>query len=98
MAGVQSNLIALDRAKQAWASEHGATNGFPVSKAEVGLPRPVVGGETYVVNPIGVLPEARLGKGVGKYAKGTALRLGRAGLEVVPNEGGAANRSLPAVH
>ncbi len=94
LAGVHSNLIALDRAKQAWASEHGATNGFPVSEADVGFPRPVVG-ETYTVNPIGVLPEVRLGKAVGKYAKGTVLRLGRAGLEVVPNEGGAANRSQP---
>ncbi len=84
LAGVQSNLIALDRAKQAWASEHGATNGFRVSEADIGFPRPVVG-ETYTVNPIGELPQARLGKAVGKYAKGTVLRLGRAGLGVVAN-------------
>jgi hypothetical protein len=91
LVGVVNNLVQIDRAKQEWAAEHRATNGSPVSEADLArwFPRhskvvvvPVVA-ETYSVNPIGVLPEARLSKAVGRYTIGTVLRLGKKGLEMV---------------
>jgi len=81
---VVNNLKQIDLAKQWWALDHGASNGVQVSFQDLapylGQGNTLTGvivsvlSETYTPNPIGIPPEARLGKGVGRFPKDTSLR------------------------
>jgi len=79
------NLKQIDLAKQMWAQDHNVTNSTHVS-AEALIPylpsrrkpgkllAPVIG-ERYIINSVGVPPEAQLTTKLGKWPAGTIIRL-----------------------
>jgi hypothetical protein len=82
---IVSNLKQIDIAKQQWAEDHRATNSTPVypealasyfgGQRKPGELVPPALGERYVINGVGVAPEAQLTRRLGKWPEGTIIRL-----------------------
>jgi hypothetical protein len=79
-----NNLVAIETAKEMWASDQGATGSVQVTEQDLApymrgwgesnsLVTPVMG-ERYVINPLGVPPEAHLTRKYGKAPPGTIIR------------------------
>lgn len=89
---VISNLRALDGAKQRWAQERGQAGAVVVGEQDIApylahdRIRPV-GGERYVLKPLGQAPEVELNRDMLGCVKGTRLGLSDEGdLVRLPNE------------
>jgi len=86
---VVGNLKRIQFAKEMWASDHGTSNPLQVSdedlavyvgpRASTNLVKPIVG-EHYIVNPLGMSPEAQLTHDVGRWPSGSVIRLDATGI------------------
>jgi hypothetical protein len=107
---VLSNLRRVELAKELWAADHSATGGVQVSVQELApylgrshdsnnLVRPVMG-ERYMINPLGVAPEAQLTRALGRWPSGTVVRLYPEGHPpshlVLPEPRGGADQRQPS--
>lgn len=80
---ILNNLRQIDVAKQMWAQDHHATNSTSVSPADIApyLPKSksnqlvsAAVDERYIINAVGVGPEAQLTRSFGKWRPGTIIR------------------------
>jgi hypothetical protein len=107
--GVVNNLKHIQVAKEQWALDHGVTGSVEVSAQNLGaylgpyfvsndLVKPILG-ERYIINPIGVDPEARLVRQADKLPAGTIIRLYPTGTPrsniVLPGQAGGSMATSP---
>jgi hypothetical protein len=88
--GIINNLRQLDGAKQQWALDHNQTGAVVVTKDDVApyLRQPdgwveSVAGESYSLRTLVESPEAQLTRQVDGQPKGTVVRLGTNGIEII---------------
>jgi hypothetical protein len=97
------NLRQIDVAKELWTRDHSTTGSVKVSSQDLVPYMPSrhgtnefvtpVAGERYVINPMGVEPQAELTLSVGRWPSGAVIQLH--GPVLLPNEQGGANRRQP---
>ena len=102
---VVNNLKQIELAKEMWASDRSATGALQVSAQDLAiymgqplgssnLVRSVMG-ERYIINPLGVAPEAQLARDSGRWPSGTVIRLHGPPTLLLPNRV-AGRIALPA--
>ncbi len=102
---VVNNLNQIELAKELWASDHGATGAVQVSVQDLArymgqpassssLVKPVMG-ERYIINPLGVAPEAQLARDSSRWPSGTVIRLHAQPTVLLPNQQGGASGRQP---
>ena len=111
---IVSNLRQIDVAKQNWSADHSITGSLQISVQDLapymGKPRgssnlvtPVIE-ERYLINPLGLAPEAQLTRRVSRLPSGTVVRLqavGSPGFQIIlPNQitGGNSRRAIQFEH
>ena len=103
---VVNNLKQIELAKEMWASDRSPTGALQVSAQDLAiymgqplgssnLVRSVMG-ERYIINPLGVAPEAQLARDSGRWPSGTVIRLHGPPTMLLPNQQSGANGRQPS--